>query len=140
MRYYAAIDTNVLVSAFLKENSIPDEVLKLALDGPIIPLLSIEILEEYEEVLLRNKFSFDKEIIEMFLNEISKRGIFLDRTKVNEPFIDVNDLVFYEIVMSGRNSTNAYLITGNTKHFPKETFIVTPREMLDIVNNQDNQG
>ena len=45
MRYYAVIDTNVLVSAFLKENSIPDEVLQLALDGPIIPLLNIDILD-----------------------------------------------------------------------------------------------
>ena len=28
---------------------------------------------------------------------------------------------------------DAYLVTGNLKHFPVETFIVTPREMLDIV-------
>ena len=54
MRYYAVIDTNVLVSAFIKENSIPDEVVKLALDGPIIPLLNIDILDEYKEVLLRS--------------------------------------------------------------------------------------
>ena len=134
MRYYAVIDTNVLVSAFIKENSIPDEVVKLALDGPIIPLLNIDILDEYKEVLLRNKFSFDKKTIETFLIELSKRAIFLDRIKVNELFIDNDDAVFYEIVMSARNSTDAYLITGNTKHFPKEPFVVTPREMLDIIN------
>ena len=134
MRYYAVIDTNVLVSAFIKENSIPDEVVKLALDGPIIPLLNIDILDEYKEVLLRNKFSFDKKAIETFLIELSKRAIFLDRIKVNELFIDNDDAVFYEIVMSARNSTDAYLITGNTKHFPKEPFVVTPREMLDIIN------
>ena len=134
MRYYAVIDTNVLVSAFIKENSIPDEVVKLALDGPIIPLLNIDILDEYKEVLLRSKFSFDKKTIETFLIELSKRAIFLDRIKVNEMFIDNDDVVFYEIVMSARNSTDAYLITGNTKHFPKEPFVVTPREMLDIIN------
>ena len=139
MRYYAVIDTNVLVSAFLKENSIPDEVLQLALDGPIIPLLNIDILNEYKEVLLRDKFSFDKNIIETFLIELSKRAIFLDRTIVNEMFIDKDDAVFYEIVMNARNSTDAYLITGNTKHFPKEPFIVTPREMLDIINNAGNK-
>ena len=139
MRYYAVIDTNVLVSAFLKLNSIPDEVLQLALDGPIIPLLNIDILDEYKEVLLRDKFSFDKNIIETFLIELSKRAIFLDRTIVNEMFIDKDDAVFYEIVMSARNSTDAYLITGNTKHFPKEPFIVTPREMLDIINNAGNK-
>ena len=26
------------------------------------------------------------------------------------------------------------LITGNQKHFPNRTFIVTPKEMLDILN------
>ena len=139
MRYYAVIDTNVLVSAFLKENSIPDKVLQLALDGPIIPLLNIDILNEYKEVLLRNKFSLDKKIVETFLIELSKRAIFLERATVNEIFVDSDDIVFYEIVMSARNSTDAYLITGNTKHFPKEPFIVTPREMLDIINNSGNE-
>ena len=124
MRYYAVIDTNVLVSAFLKENSIPDEVLQLALDGPIIPLLNIDILDEYKEVLLRDKFSFDKKIIETFLIEFSKRAIFLDRTIVNEMFIDKDDAFFYEIVMSARNSTDAYLITGNTK----QTNDIVPNE------------
>ena len=89
--------------------------------------------------MLRDKFSFDKKIIETFLIEFSKRAIFLDRTIVNEMFIDKDDAVFYEIVMSARNSTDAYLITGNTKHFPKEPFIVTPREMLDIINNAGNK-
>ena len=35
MRYYAVIDTNVLVSAMLKWASVPGGVLSLALDGPV---------------------------------------------------------------------------------------------------------
>ena len=38
MTYYAAIDTNVIVSAMLKAGSTPDEVVQLALKGSIIPL------------------------------------------------------------------------------------------------------
>ena len=35
--------------------------------------------------------------------------------------------------MQKRMTDDAYLVTGNMKHFPKEPFIVTPREMLDII-------
>ena len=47
------------------------------------------------------------------------------------------DVVFYEVVMEQRESTKAWLVTGNIKHFPNETFIVTPRQMLDIILNED---
>lgn len=30
---------------------------------------------------------------------------------------------------------DAYLITGNIKHFPIKPFVVTPKEMLEIINN-----
>jgi len=35
--------------------------------------------------------------------------------------------------MEKRKEDDAYLVTGNLKHFPVRTFIVTPREMLDIL-------
>lgn len=40
MKYYAVIDTNVLVSAMLKWNSIPGSVMELVFDGPIVPILN----------------------------------------------------------------------------------------------------
>ena len=49
------IDTNVLVSAMLKWESVPGSVLVLAFDGPITPILNEEILAEYREVLRRPK-------------------------------------------------------------------------------------
>ena len=61
MNYYAVIDTNVLVSSMLKGSSIPGIIIDKAINGPIIPLLNDEILEEYEEVLLRNKFGFEEQ-------------------------------------------------------------------------------
>ena len=45
---------------------------------------------------------------------------------------DMKDLPFYEVVMEKRDD-NAYLVTGNIKHFPKEPFIVTARELLEIL-------
>ncbi len=48
---------------------------------------------------------------------------------------DPKDRVFYEVVMEGRKSEDAYLVTGNIRHFPEKPFVVTPRQMLDIILN-----
>ncbi len=57
-KYYAVIDTNVLVSVMLKWNSVPGSIMELAFDGPIVPVLNADILAEYREVLMRPKFRF----------------------------------------------------------------------------------
>nr|WP_302134438.1 hypothetical protein [uncultured Schaedlerella sp.] len=44
----------------------------------------------------------------------------------------MDDLVFYEVVIEKRED-DAYLITGNIRHFPKRDFIVTPAEMMAII-------
>lgn len=36
----------------------------------------------------------------------------------------------YEIALSKEDS---YLVTGNIKHFPSKTFVVTPAEMVNIL-------
>ena len=46
---------------------------------------------------------------------------------------DPKDVVFYAIVMEKRKEEDTYLVTGNIKHFPMVPFVVTPREMLDIL-------
>lgn len=75
MKYYAVIDTNVLVSAMLKYNSVPGSVLALAFDGPIVPVYNSEILKEYSEVLLRPKFHFTEKIVNDVINSLEYRGI-----------------------------------------------------------------
>ncbi len=44
---YAVIDTNVLVSAFLKENSILRYIIDYMYAGKIIPIYNEEIIAEY---------------------------------------------------------------------------------------------
>ena len=34
---------------------------------------------------------------------------------------------------------NSYLVTGNTKLFPAVRRVVTPNEMLEILNSLDNE-
>lgn len=137
MTYYAVIDTNVLVSALLRWESNPGMVMKESLKGRIIPLLNEEVIAEYQEVLSRPKFHFPKEAVNVVINGIIKRGIFLDVKPLEEMLPDSKDAVFYEIVMEARKSENAYLVTGNLKHFPMKSFVVTPKEMLEILESEE---
>ncbi|MBR5974578.1 MAG: putative toxin-antitoxin system toxin component, PIN family [Clostridiales bacterium] len=133
MRYYAVLDTNVLVSAMLKHNSIPAEVLAEALNGDIIPVLNEDILAEYEDVLKRPKFRFDERKVDVFLDELKRRAVYSDCGLIEDEIPDPKDVVFYAVLMEKRKDEDAYLVTGNIKHFPIKTYVVTPREMLDIV-------
>lgn len=70
MKYYAVLDTNVLVSALLNGESVPAQVVNEARDGDITPLYSEGILAEYEDVLHRAKFPFEKDEIDDLLSII----------------------------------------------------------------------
>lgn len=133
MRYYAVIDTNVLVSAMLKRFSYPDRVIQEVLKGKIVPLLNKEIIEEYWNVLQRPKFKFPEKAVNTLVTNIMKQSVFVDAEPVEDIFPDPKDVVFYEVVMEGRKSEDAYLVTGNKKHFPEKAFIVDPRKMVEII-------
>jgi uncharacterized protein len=49
------LDTNVLVSAFLKPRSKPAKILRLILQGNLEIIINEPILSEYQEVLTRPK-------------------------------------------------------------------------------------
>ena len=137
MTYYAVIDTNVIVSSMLKTNSIPGLIVKLIYENTIIPSLSEEILEEYVEVLTRNKFDISEDQIQREIATIKEKGILLKREQCLEDLIDKDDIVFFEIVMSARNTMDAYLVTGNMKHYPIRNYIVTPKEMIEIIEKEN---
>lgn len=130
---YAVIDTNVLVSALLSttNDTPPFTVLANVFAGVITPVYNKDIINEYREVLKREKFHLDPVDIEDVLNVIIQYGLNLERTEVREEmFTDPKDIIFYEVKMS---KEDAYLVTGNIKHFPKKPFVVTPREMVELL-------
>ena len=133
MNYYAVIDTNVLISGMLKKNSIPNIILSKALIGNIVPLINEEILTEYREVTARPKFQFPQESVKNLLNAIIRRGLWQDAESLEIELPDEKDRVFYETVVAGRKRFDVYLVTGNMKHFPTEEFVVTPHQMLEIL-------
>ena len=74
MQYYAVIDTNVLVSAMIRPESIPGSVVTLAFSGPIIPVLDQTIENEYRAVLSRPKFHLTNGIIDAVIDTFRSRG------------------------------------------------------------------
>ena len=133
MKYFTVIDTNVLVSAMLKWQSVPGSVMEFALEGFIIPVLNKEIVAEYRAVLARPKFGLDDKIIIDIIDSLENVGFYVDAETIDIELPDSKDRVFYEVVMEERNEEEVYFVTGNIKHFPDKPFIVTPRQMLDII-------
>ncbi len=123
MPFYAVIDKNVLISAFLKSTSVPHIVVDYVFAGDIVPLYNEEILAEYKDVFNRPKFHFPKEAVELTVNKIKEIGIHFDSIAVNENLPDPKDVVFYAVTMNARNEKDAYLVTGNIKHFPEKPFV-----------------
>ena len=75
VKYYAVIDTNVLVSAALKWKSVPGSIVDLAFNEVIVPLVNKEILEEYRSVLLRPKFHLTEEIVQDIIDEFVSHAL-----------------------------------------------------------------
>lgn len=140
MRCYAVFDTNVLISSLLtkRTDTATARVIDAIASGDIVPLYNQKIIDEYNEVLHRGKFSFSEERIQKILLMIRQFGLAVNPSPTGEILVDMDDLVFYEIVMEKRDD-DAYLITGNIRHFPKRDFIVTPSEMMEILY-RDSSG
>lgn len=139
MRYYAVYDTNVLISSLLTKHSdtATAQVVDAIPNEEIVPLYNQDILDEYNDVLHRPRFHFSEERIQIILNMIRQYGMEVHPTPTGEILPDMDDLVFYEVVMEKRED-NAYLITGNVRHFPQKRFIVTPTEMMAILQKNVN--
>lgn len=136
MKCCAVVDTNVIVSALLskKEDTATVQVLRAMLGGRFTPLYHEDILDEYEEVLHRPKFHLSEDVIRTVLSAVKRYGIEVFPQSTGEILIDMDDLVFYEVAMEKRDD-GAYLVTGNQKHYPVREFIITPAEMMKILNS-----
>lgn len=134
MKVFAVIDTNVIVSALFTKNgeAATTKVIRAFQQRDIVMLYNEEILEEYRNVLLRPKFKLPRKRIEELMNFIKDEGIPSARIHSDEFFPDPKDVVFYEVALSHDNS---FLVTGNIRHFPHKPIVVTPAEMMEILES-----
>jgi len=120
------LDTNVLVSALLTSGSKPDAIVGLILNRKVKLCYDSRIMVEYEDVLLRDKFPFKSQDIEILLHELIQMGIAVNSEPCPQTFTDEDDRMFYEVA----KQCDAILITGNRRHFPEDPGIMTPAEFL----------
>ena len=139
MSIYAVIDTNVLLSALLSKtaDAATVRVMDAVYDGRITPLLHPDILSEYRDVLHRERFHLDGDTVDAAVDELARLGITFSAVGTDESFADPDDVVFYAVVMEKRKTEDAYLVTGNLRHFPKKPFVLTPAEMLELLEKAD---
>jgi putative PIN family toxin of toxin-antitoxin system len=126
------IDTNVLVSAALKPQSLQRTTLVLALTKPMRLYASTAIREEYVQVLSRRELSIRKGLRLQLLKLIDNRSHLVTPSVRLNVASDPDDNIFLECAEAARAD---YLITGNVKHFPKfwkRTAIITSREFIDL--------
>ena len=137
-RKYVVIDTNVLVSALItrNENSPTVQILRFLANGNIVPVYSEDIVKEYNEVLRRAKFKLSESLIINLLKDIMDNGLKItELAEVTETMPDPNDIVFYAVTLSAQDK-DAFLVTGNGKHFPEKPFVVTPSELVEILKQE----
>lgn len=133
-KYLTVIDTNVLVSAILNpdENSPPSFIIRESFGGMIVPLYNQYLLNEYREVLTRDRFQLSTEYVELLIQSLIEFGIRIDVSECSIPLPDKKDVPIFALVHSTRDM-GSYLVTGNTKHFPKVDYVITPREMMNLM-------
>jgi predicted nucleic acid-binding protein len=127
----AVLDTNVIVSAGLKLNSVPYRlVMGWVFAGQVQAVTCAAVIREYREVLWRPKFTrhgFPPDWIGGLI-EMSLRVPDPAPWPIELP--DATDAVFLSLA----HASGAWLVTGNGKHFPKSArrgvTVISPAEYL----------
>ena len=127
-------DTNTIISALLFEESNSGLALKRALESGIL-LLSMDVAEEYANVLRREKFDHyvRRRIREEFLRTLIKEATFVEITETIQACRDSKDDKFLELAVSGGAPC---LITGDEDLLIlnpfREISILSPRQFLKL--------
>ena len=127
-KYRVVLDTNILVSALLSPSGNPAKIYRMFLTGALALVFSADIFAEYQDVLHRPRLQIPANDAEIVLAAILQYGEKIEPTPSVNTMIDEDDRVFYDTA----KTAGAYLITGNTKHYPQEPFVLTPTEFLEL--------
>ena len=127
------LDTNVVVSAFINPGGKPSQIMNLILRRKAELCYNSAILNEYESVMLRPKFTnrIDSGNIRRFINLLRSIGISIDPFPSIIKLQDESDRIFYDTA----KESGSLLISGNIRHYPKESFILLPTDFLKQLDN-----
>ena len=124
-------DTNVVVSALLKDGSEPERALHALLERAVV-LLDARLADEYAAVLARPKFAaMDSSRRDALLERLRTRGERVAEVPAWPGALDdPDDRAFVEVALAGRADA---LVTGNVRHFPQNLGfeVLPPAAVLD---------
>lgn len=112
------LDTNVLVSGLLSADGPPGRLIDAFLAQKLRIVLDDRILQEYREVLARPKFPFKPADVLAFWQIIPFQRHIVAMPMKGLRAIDPADTKSLEVATA---TDSKILVTGNTRHFPKET-------------------
>jgi len=125
------LDTNVLASGLLTPFGSSGEIVRMMSSGKLTLEYDARILIEYQEVLNRPKFQFDKDTIDILIDYIKKNGQAVTTEPLAKPLPDPDDAPFLEAAIEGKSEI---LVTGNKVHYPvkfrKGIKVLSPTEFI----------
>lgn len=104
------VDTNVLISAILKDRQPEEVILYIAGQPDIHWIVSREILDEYKDVLSRKKFNLTKDIIDKWIKILDQLTVIVDVKNTINFSRDQKDSKFLSCALG---VSAEYLITGD---------------------------
>lgn len=131
------LDTNVLVAGLLSPFGPCGEIVRMVSSGELTLSFDARILNEYQEVLSRPKFKFDKDKTAALLDQIVHRGRTTAPSPLANSLPDVDDEPFLEVAIAARALC---IVTGNRIHFPPDmcegVMVLSPSEFLAYYKKQ----
>jgi len=125
------LDTNIIISATISAQGNPFKIMELVSDNKLQVYYNDEILAEYRKVLAYERLKIDPKKQVEIVDIIKENGIYIKSESSNIPLPDENDRIFYDTA----KASEIILITGNKKHFPDESFIITPADFVRLLND-----
>jgi putative PIN family toxin of toxin-antitoxin system len=122
----AVLDTNIIVSALLSPNGVCAKIMNMVFNGEMQIIYSEGILNEYKDVLFRASLDLSIERRKQFFYVLYETGTLIEPSVSDIEFLDESDRIFYDAA----RESNSALITFNTKHYPRDPFIMTPVELI----------
>ncbi len=131
MSSLAVVDTNILVSALLKRDSIPDTVVRAVRDGALSPVVCAEIVDEYIDVLHRPRFGFLERDVTELLDLFAAQARWIHITPYL-PVLKLPDPADWPFIAAAL-AADCPVITGNVRHFPKRigVEVMTARQWVE---------
>ena len=132
----AVFDTNVWVSGMLFGGEV-QKVLLAAIEGRVIPIVSMELLQELEAVLKSRKFNYPPEAISTILYEVQTLAEMAHpRTRLHVIKRDPADNRVLECAIAGKVS---WIVSGDLDLLELGRYrgiqILSPREFLEAVGD-----